>query len=369
MKATLVAALLAPFAVALASVDDAVKSITQVQREGSGNAPAASAWNEVVQAGPTALPTVLAASGHGNVVADNWLRVAADAIVENSISAGKPLPLDDLETFVRDTKHAGPARQLAFDLIAKADAKRATTIESSLANDPVQELRRGAVQQLIESAKAKQGADAKAVYLEALEAVRDQDQTQVIVAALKEFDVPVDLPAHFGFLMDWQVIGPFDNSGRLGFDTVFPPETEIDLKATYPGKAGPVQWQEFVSQDDYGKIDLNQPLGMLKEVTAYAVTTIDSPEDREAELRLGCKNAWKIWLNGELLFSRDEYHRLQQMDQFKLKCQLRKGANTVLVKCCQNEQKEDWTVEWEFQLRLCDSTGTAIPSRKSTASN
>jgi hypothetical protein len=32
------------------------------------------------------------------------------------------------------------------------------------------------------------------------------------------------------------------------------------------------------------------------------------------------------------------------------------------VKLCQNEQKEKWTVEWEFQLRVCDSTGTAILS-------
>jgi hypothetical protein len=39
---------------------------------------------------------------------------------------------------------------------------------------------------------------------------------------------------------------------------------------------------------------------------------------------------------------------------------LKKGANQILVKCCQNEQTETWTVEWEFQLRVCDATGTAI---------
>jgi hypothetical protein len=26
----------------------------------------------------------------------------------------------------------------------------------------------------------------------------------------------------------------------------------------------------------------------------------------------------------------------------------------------QNELVEDWTKEWEFQLRVCDATGTAI---------
>ncbi len=39
---------------------------------------------------------------------------------------------------------------------------------------------------------------------------------------------------------------------------------------------------------------------------------------------------------------------------------MEKGKNTILVKLCQNEQKEKWTVQWEFQLRVCDSTGTAI---------
>jgi hypothetical protein len=79
---------------------------------------------------------------------------------------------------------------------------------------------------------------------------------------------------------------------------------------------------------------------------------------------LGCKNAWKIWLNGTLLFSRDEYHRGQKMDQYKLKCRLKKGPNDLLVKCCQNEQTESWTVEWEFQLRVCDGAGTGIQLNK-----
>jgi hypothetical protein len=160
--------------------------------------------------------------------------------------------------------------------------------------------------------------------------------------------------------MKWKVIGPFDNTDRKGFETVFPPEKELRLDSVYEGKGKQVKWVPFESTNEYGKLDFNQPLGSEKEVTGYAVTTIDAPAEREAELRLGCKNAWKIWLNGELLFGRDEYHRGQQMDQYKLKCRLKKGANTVLVKCCQNEQKEAWTVEWEFQLRLCDSTGTAL---------
>ena len=42
--------------------------------------------------------------------------------------------------------------------------------------------------------------------------------------------------------------------------------------------------------------------------------------------------------------------------------------NTILVKACQNEQTEEWTVQWEFQLRVCDETGVAIlaSNRKAT---
>jgi hypothetical protein len=343
-----------------AALPEALKALGAVQREGQGNEAACVAWKEVVAAGPTALPALLAATGNGSRVADNWLRLAGDAIVDNALREKKPLPLDKVEAFLRDTAHADAARQLAFDLLHQADATRTEALEPSLLSDPVQELRRGAVQRLLDSAKSKDGEEAKALYLQALAAVRDEDQTRIVSNKLKKLGVPVDLPRHFGFLMKWQVIGPFDNSGKKGFDTVFPPENEIKLDAAYDGKSGRVKWQSVESKDDYGKLDFNKPLGMLKEVTGYATATFESATERDAELRLGCKNGWKIWLNGELLFGRDEYHRGQQMDQYKLKCHLKKGANIVLVKCCQDEQKEEWTVEWEFQLRVCDPAGSAI---------
>jgi len=347
-----------------AALDEPVKALTAIEREGRGNEAAGAAWKQVVAAGPAALPAVLAATGTSGPVADNWLRLAGDAIVDAAIRAKQPLPLAELESFLKDTTHAAAARQLAFDLLGQADAARANAIEPSLIADPVQDLRRGAVQRLIAEAKTKSGDDAKAAYARALDAVRDEDQTRTIADELKKLGVNVDLPRHFGFLMKWNVIGPFDNTDRKGFDGVFPPEEKISLDTEYDGKGRKVKWQPFESRDEYGKLDFNKPLGMQKEVTAYAVTTFDSPSERAAELRLGCKNGWKVWLNGEFLFGRDEYHRGQQMDQYKLPCRLKKGANTVLVKCCQNEQKEEWTVEWEFQLRVCDAAGTAILAAK-----
>lgn len=357
MKHILSALVIAVHTPAFAGAEDSVKALASVGREGLGNEAASAAWRDVVKAGPAVLPELLKAAGKGSAVADNWLRLAGDAIVSAS---GKKTDTGAMLTFLKDTSHPAAARILAFDLIRQADETAAENLEPTLISDPVQALRRGAVERLIKAAKTKSGDEAKAAYTEALAAVRDEDQTKTIASALDKLGVKVDLPRHFGFLMKWNVIGPFDNSEKKGFDTVFPPEKEIKLDASYDGKEGPVKWRPVESKDEYGKLDINKPLGAKKEVTAYAATSFESPTERDAELRLGCKNAWKVWLNGELLFSRDEYHRGQKMDQYTMKARLKKGANSILVKACQNEQTEQWTVEWEFQLRVCDSTGTAI---------
>ncbi|MFP6603334.1 MAG: hypothetical protein VB862_12460, partial [Pirellulaceae bacterium] len=207
------------------------------------------------------------------------------------------------------------------------------------------------------------------IYRQTLNAARDDDQIKVIVQKLKKLGVQVDLPRHFGFLMNWKTIGPFENKGRKGFATVFPPEKELNLTAQYQGTEGAVKWQDYQTNQDYGMVDINQPYGMLKEVLAYAVTDFNSATEQEVELRLGCKNAWKVWLNGELLFQRDEYHRGMRLDQYRLKAKLKQGRNVIMLKLCQNEQMENWTKEWQFQLRVCDATGTAILSTSRPAGN
>jgi hypothetical protein len=194
---------------------------------------------------------------------------------------------------------------------------------------------------------------------------RDEDQIKPLSKKLKDLGQPVNLSTHFGFLMDWQLIAPFTNVERKGFDTVFPPEKEVNLTATYAGKNGDAKWVPFTSKDEYGMVDFNKPFSMLKEVSGYAYTEFNAAEESDVQLRLGCKNGWKIWLNGEFVFGRDEYHRGMKLDQYKLPVHLRKGKNVILVKCCQNEQKENWTVEWQFQLRVCDATGTAIAANSS----
>jgi len=345
-----------------------IQIIRAVGTEGRGNTEAAAAWQKLSAAGADGLIPILSAMDGANELALNWLRTAVDAIAGREQAAGRKLPVAALEKFVRDTKQHPRARRLAYELIARDDPARAQRLMAGLRDDPSTELRRDAVQRLMDEAaaltKAGKSNDAIPKYQAAIKSARDVDQVEGIAKELKKLGSPVSLPSVFGWLSEWKVIGPFDNKDRAGFDKVFPPEQAIDLNAEYDGANGKVRWQDYQSTNDYGKVDLNKPCGELKEVTGYAYTEFYSEKARPVELRLGGKNSWKVWLNGKLLFGRDEYHRGAEIDQYRMAAELKPGKNAILVKVCQNEQKEKWTVEWEFQLRVTDALGTPIASAK-----
>jgi hypothetical protein len=355
-------------AASVSKLAEPIQIIRAVGPEGRGNAEAAAAWQKLAAADADGLTAILSAMDGANDLALNWLRAAVDAIAAREQAAGRQLPIASLEAFLRDTKHHPRARRLAYELIANADADRGHQLIAGLRDDPSAELRRDALQQLLDEAaaltKAGKSNDAISKYQTAIQSAREADQVEDIAKELKKLGSPVSLPSAFGWVSDWKVIGPFDNKDRAGFEKVFPPEQGIDLNAEYDGLNGKVKWQDFKVQGDYGLVDLNKPLGALKEVTGYAYTEFHAEKARPVELRIGCKNGWKVWLNGKYLFGRDEYHRGAEIDQYRLASELKPGKNIILVKLTQNEQKEDWTKEWEFQMRITDALGTPIASAK-----
>ena len=349
-------------------VDRQIAILQAVGREGSGNERAKSVLRKLEQADGRSLLKVLEAMEESGDLGLNWLRAAADTIMDRELAAGRSLPLIELGEFLLDSRHHPRARRYAYELIARLAPEAAARLLPGMLYDPSPELRRDAVQQLLEEAAGENSAQETVlrtlVYRQALGAARDVDQIQSIADELRRLGQEVDLPKLFGFLMHWKVIGPFENADRLGFDRVFPPENELDWSADYLGKeAARAKWRDFATSDKYGMVDINRVYGPLKEAVAYAYAEFESPEAMPIELRLGCKNAWKIWLNGEFLFGRDEYHRGMRIDQYQLKGRLKRGKNGILLKICQNEQMEDWTVQWQFQLRVCDENGTAVLSQ------
>jgi outer membrane protein assembly factor BamB len=348
-----------------------LEALRSVGAEGKGHREAALAWLEVAQSEVSALPRILSAMDGANPLAVNWIRAAVDAIAEGELRRGGNLPGAQLEEFILELRHDPRARRLAYEWLCRQDPSSPDRILPRLGEDPSVEIRRDIAARRLASAQkaAREGRSAEAVqeYREALRAARDKDQIREAASKLKELGESVDLAKHFGFLRDWKVIGPFDNPDSKAFDVAYPPESSLDLAAEHEGKGGKVRWKDFSTEDDYGMVDLNKVLGKHKNSIAYAVAEFHSDGDRTVEIRLGCVTGWKLWLNGKFLFGHEEYHHGMEIDQFRVSGELRQGRNLILLKVVQNDQTEDFAQLWQFQLRICDGAGTAVPPQRRAA--
>ncbi len=363
--ALLLALAATPFAVA-ADAGPLVTRIKAVGAEGAGNPEAARAWGELVALGPDALPDLLAGFDGASDSAANWLRAAVDAVAERETQAGRPLPVDQLLAFLKDTKHAPAARRLAYEWLTRLDPATPGRLLPGMLNDPSVELRRDAVALVLKDAQSrltkadKEGA--RTAFRKALTGARDPDQVEAVAKALKELGDTVDVSAHFGFLRTWQLIGPFDSTGSKGYAAVFGPEKTVDLSATLVGKGGKeVRWTAYTTSDPYGNVDLNKAIAKHMGAVAYAYAVVESPAERAVEVRTATKNAVKVFVNGRLVFAKEEYHHGKFLDQHVARVTLKKGRNTILLKVCQNEQTDAWAQEWDFQVRICDAVGGAVP--------
>ncbi len=101
---------------------------------------------------------------------------------------------------------------------------------------------------------------------------------------------------------------------------------------------------------------------------AYAAAEFYSTGRQEVDLRWGSHCATKLWLNGDSLASHRVYHTGDSIDQYQSHATLQPGRNVILLKICQNEQKQSSAQDWDFQLRVCDAIGTAIQSAHSQLS-
>jgi hypothetical protein len=133
----------------------------------------------------------------------------------------------------------------------------------------------------------------------------------------------------------WMVIGPFSgtdtNDEKIGMAKVNPPELTRDFTASYPGDAGKmVSWRHADTTESY--VNLHTLTGSYNWRVGYAVTTIESPENRTAELKFGVDYWARIWLNGEKVYEQKDGHGPPRPAQFTIPVQLKKGSNELLLK-------------------------------------
>lgn len=336
-------------------VADAIKAIRSVGPEGAGSAAAAAGWKTLADAGAPALIPTLTAFDGATPLAANWLRSAVDAIVETEADAGRKLSAADLRSFAVTRERDAAARRIAFELLEQVDKAAADALLPEFVNDPSPELRHDAVAARLKEVAPWANTTRLTKALSDLFAVaRDKAQVEEIAKRLKDLGVEVNVTKHFGYVTEWSVSEKFDNKGKKGFAVAYPPETNADRTG----------WKYAQSSDTYGSLDLNAAVADEKDVLAYASATVVADEETKCQVRLASKNAIKVFVNGELVYFRDEYHTGRKLDQHVANITLKKGANELLVKVCQNDRAASWMKQWEFAARLCDTTGGPLPLKQ-----
>jgi cellulose synthase operon protein C len=165
-------------------------------------------------------------------------------------------------------------------------------------------------------------------------------------AARRQFDA-------LGFVRDVRIIGAFENSQNSGYATAYPPETEWNMAATYPGKRTELRWRRGDFSDDSGTINLANYIDPWMWAVAYFATAFEADADRIVHLHLAADDDVKVFLNGRQVFASDT-HRGAVFDAHVVPLALKQGANRLLVKVAQR------TGDWEVALRLTTPDGVPV---------
>ncbi|MEM8946251.1 MAG: hypothetical protein AAGD11_13845 [Planctomycetota bacterium] len=312
-----------------------------------------------------AILTAMNSAQNVGPLAENWIRAAVDAVAERELRGSGGLPTAALEAFVLAEDQHPRARRVAYEWLLKVDEPAAARLLPQMLDDVSLEMRYDAIGSLLTEADEATDEETKLQkYQRAFASARDKTQFQQAADALKTLGQTPDMAGQFGFLKNWKVVGPFDNTDREGFDNAYLSPNSIDLAAEYSGKHGPVVWKDAVAElddfDDLGMVDFNAALVEEKSVLGYALTTFVSSKAQSVECRYESKLATKLWINGEEVAVKNVYHSGGGFDQYIVPCQFKAGANAILIKVCQNEQTQPWTKPWEFRLRITDSLGGAV---------
>ena len=150
----------------------------------------------------------------------------------------------------------------------------------------------------------------------------------------------------------WSVVGAFPGDAEhAALNRPFPPESSIDLDATYDQVVGPFPgWRR-------AEVETGQYVDLLRQcqaregsVVAYAVTYVRTDAEQQVTLRFGSDDGARIWLENEEIFEFDGIRAFAPAED-EVRITLRPGLNKLLVKVA------NASGDWGFAVDLIDADG------------
>ena len=173
------------------------------------------------------------------------------------------------------------------------------------------------------------------------------------------------VPAAWMYVNSWYVIGPFPNPGRANLRRKFPPESTIDLNATYEGAGGrPVRWEFHQALNSRRLPQYHWEADWLhksevvpgngghdQEYTIwYAYTEIFVDEACDRWVAVGSDDRSDMWLNGIPIWGSSNKLKAWNLSEGFRRVHFEKGRNRMLLRV----ENGHWQVGWSVCIAVTD---------------
>ncbi len=167
-----------------------------------------------------------------------------------------------------------------------------------------------------------------------------------------------------GSLHDWAVVGAFDDQGCEGLSTVYPPERDDRLTASYQEGGTELTWRHYKApKGGLAPIPLAELFDDTEGVAAFGLTQVHVPSARRATLHVGTTGRAKVWLNGEVVVV-DEVTAGLSADEFVVRVALEAGWNKLMLKVCNN-----WHQAFAYSVCITDLEGRPFKDLRCAAAD
>jgi len=160
------------------------------------------------------------------------------------------------------------------------------------------------------------------------------------------------IPAKWAYVQDWYVIGPFPNPNRVNLRRKFPPESVVDLDATYVGKDGKtIKWEFMQAKNatpaESWRGDLKPevvPFTAEEYGIWYAYAEVFADISCDRWIAVGSDDRSDIWVNDVPVWGSSNKLKSWRVDEGYRRIRLNKGRNRILVRVENGWHSLGWSV-------------------------
>jgi tetratricopeptide (TPR) repeat protein len=160
--------------------------------------------------------------------------------------------------------------------------------------------------------------------------------------------------SQIGAIMEWQIVGDFENISASGFDKNYGPVYHPEPESIFKNKVDAVvKWFDLYKQVSGKWIDFTNNF-YCNNTLVFAQTFCNSSSDQFVYLRIGTSGSLKLWVNDQLLFKESE-ERNNGIDTYIIPVKLFKGNNRILLQVACSKINR-----CNFMMRVTDEAGNIL---------